>query len=140
MWLVSEDEWCAVCHDGGELYCCDRCPKVYHLGCYIPPLQSEPPDDWVCLMCATREEVEQFPNKKVPGYNMGDRDLKICRRILFELNNHWPESDAFKRCRDLNFSAYREAIKEPIALDIIKERLSSNCADKPVSSNAHASF
>ena len=48
----AEDEegetWCAVCHDGGDLlYCCDRCPKVYHLYCYIPPLEEEPPDDWV---------------------------------------------------------------------------------------------
>ena len=42
------EEWCAVCHDGGDLlYCCDRCPKVYHLYCYIPPLKEEPPDDWV---------------------------------------------------------------------------------------------
>ena len=51
-------DWCAVCHDGGDtLYCCDRCPKVYHLFCYVPPLTSEPPDDWVCLMCATIEEI-----------------------------------------------------------------------------------
>ena len=42
------NDWCAVCHDGGDtLYCCDRCPKVYHLFCYIPPLCEEPPDDWV---------------------------------------------------------------------------------------------
>ena len=49
--VEPEDEdgtWCAVCHDGGDLlYCCDRCPRVYHLYCYIPPLAEEPPDDWV---------------------------------------------------------------------------------------------
>ena len=44
------EDWCAVCHDGGDLlYCCDRCPKVYHLYCYIPPLKEEPPDDWVTI-------------------------------------------------------------------------------------------
>lgn len=44
----GDEDWCAVCHDGGDtLYCCDRCPKVYHLFCYIPPLTEEPPDDWV---------------------------------------------------------------------------------------------
>merc|ERR1719193_604907 len=53
-----DGDWCAVCHDGGDtLYCCDRCPNVYHLYCYIPPLESEPADDWVCLMCETREEI-----------------------------------------------------------------------------------
>ena len=45
---IDDNDWCAVCHDGGDtLYCCDRCPKVYHLFCYIPPLTEEPPDDWV---------------------------------------------------------------------------------------------
>ena len=45
----EEDEvYCAVCHDGGDLlYCCDRCPKIYHLACYIPPMKEAPPDDWV---------------------------------------------------------------------------------------------
>ena len=49
--VEPEDEdgtWCAVCHDGGDLlYCCDRCPRIYHLNCYIPALAEEPPDDWV---------------------------------------------------------------------------------------------
>ena len=54
----KEGEWCAVCHDGGDtLYCCDRCPLVYHMFCYIPPLTSEPPDDWICLMCSTTSEI-----------------------------------------------------------------------------------
>jgi hypothetical protein len=46
--LFPAEEWCAVCHDGGDLlYCCDRCPKVYHLTCYIPPMLKEPEDNWV---------------------------------------------------------------------------------------------
>ena len=44
----SDGDWCAICHDGGDtLYGCDRCPKVYHLFCYIPALTEEPPDEWV---------------------------------------------------------------------------------------------
>lgn len=39
--LESED-FCAVCLNGGDLLCCDRCPKVYHLSCHIPPLTSFP--------------------------------------------------------------------------------------------------
>ena len=37
----SED-WCAVCHNGGDLLCCDQCPKVFHLGCYVPSLTEFP--------------------------------------------------------------------------------------------------
>ena len=47
---VESEVYCAKCHDGGELYCCDRCPKVYHLECYIPPMKKEPPDDWVLFI------------------------------------------------------------------------------------------
>ncbi|TRY68869.1 hypothetical protein TCAL_05075 [Tigriopus californicus] len=126
----KDEEWCAVCHDGGDiLYCCDRCPKVYHLYCYIPPLTSEPPDDWVCLMCATKAEIQQFPNKKdKQSGKLGNRDLKICRRILFEMFNQYPQSMPFRDCSDLNFPEYLEVVKKPIALDIIKEKLS---ADNP---------
>jgi hypothetical protein len=34
------EDWCAVCMDGGDLVCCDRCPKVFHTHCHIPQLGS----------------------------------------------------------------------------------------------------
>ena len=37
--------------------------------------------------------------------------------------NMWPESVPFRDCADLNFPAYLDKIKEPIALDVIKEML-----------------
>lgn len=36
------EDWCAVCMDGGELVCCDNCPKVFHIYCHIPSLGSIP--------------------------------------------------------------------------------------------------
>lgn len=32
------DDYCAVCKDGGELVCCGFCPKVFHYGCHVPPI------------------------------------------------------------------------------------------------------
>lgn len=37
------EDWCAVCMDGGDaVLCCDKCPKVFHLYCHIPSLKSFP--------------------------------------------------------------------------------------------------
>ena len=61
---------------------------------------------------------------------MSERDLQLSRRLLFEMYNMWPESVPFRDCVDLNFPAYLEKIKEPIALDSIKERLDEENPDQ----------
>ena len=121
----SDGDWCAICHDGGDtLYGCDRCPKVYHLFCYIPALTEEPPDEWVCLMCRTQNEIFTFKTgKKIPKRQLSESDEKMCIRILMEVYNKYPESVVFRDCSDLNFKVYTDVIKEPIALDVIREKL-----------------
>ena len=44
-------DYCYQCHDGGELLCCDKCPKAYHLQCLYPPLKNIPEGDWKCPRC-----------------------------------------------------------------------------------------
>ncbi|XP_063080661.1 autoimmune regulator isoform X3 [Cavia porcellus] len=46
----NEDE-CAVCRDGGELICCDGCPRAFHLACLSPPLHKIPSGTWRCSCC-----------------------------------------------------------------------------------------
>jgi tripartite motif-containing protein 24 len=36
------EDWCAVCQNGGELLCCEKCPKVFHLSCHVPTLTNFP--------------------------------------------------------------------------------------------------
>merc|ERR1711915_1138700 len=85
------------------------------------------PDDWVCLMCATIEEIFSCSVKVRKGRgNLSERDLKLCRRLMLEMYNLWPESVPFRDCADLNFTQYLDKIKEPIALDVIKDRLSED--------------
>ncbi|XP_060096843.1 autoimmune regulator [Heteronotia binoei] len=48
----KNDDECAVCRDGGELICCDGCPKAFHLACLQPPLTEIPSGTWRCDSCS----------------------------------------------------------------------------------------
>jgi len=134
----GDGEWCALCHNGGDvLYGCERCAKIYHLNCYIPSLSEEPPEDFVCLMCATNDELEKLPNKpKTLGDNRwqsGLRDLHICRRLTMEMLDVWPECNTFRNLKTLDFPLYKKTIQTPIALDLIKEKLDINNSEQYLS-------
>ena len=78
----------------------------------------------VCDLCRTRDEIFTYSTgKNVPKGQLSEADQKICTRILFELYNKCPESVMFRDCSDLNFKKYLDVIKEPIALDVIQEKL-----------------
>ncbi|KAM5137763.1 LOW QUALITY PROTEIN: tripartite motif-containing protein 66 [Mantella aurantiaca] len=57
---IENEDFCAVCLNGGEMLCCDNCPKVYHLSCHVPALLSFPGGEWVCTLCrnVSKPEVE----------------------------------------------------------------------------------
>ncbi|KAI1882707.1 hypothetical protein AGOR_G00237680 [Albula goreensis] len=57
--IPRNDDECAVCKDGGELICCDGCPRAFHLACLVPPLTSIPSGTWRCQLChSDRGETE----------------------------------------------------------------------------------
>ena len=48
---------CAICGDGGEIFCCDFCSGAYHLACIRPEMTEEPPEDtqWFCQFCSVED-------------------------------------------------------------------------------------
>lgn len=46
--------------DGGELMCCDKCPKVFHQNCHIPPISALPDESetWQCLLCVNFADIQ----------------------------------------------------------------------------------
>uniref|UniRef100_A0A2P2JY22 DNA-directed RNA polymerase II subunit RPB7 isoform X1 n=1 Tax=Rhizophora mucronata TaxID=61149 RepID=A0A2P2JY22_RHIMU len=47
---------CAICDLGGNLLCCDSCPRVYHLQCLDPPLKRIPIGKWQCPKCFPKSD------------------------------------------------------------------------------------
>ncbi|KAF3580487.1 hypothetical protein DY000_02034571 [Brassica cretica] len=92
----ENDDLCSICKDGGELLCCDTCPRSYHIVCaYLPSLPSE---RWSCKYCVNMIErekcVESNPNAVAAGRVRGvDAIAQIttrCIRIVSSLASELP--------------------------------------------------
>ncbi|NXG73074.1 AIRE regulator, partial [Baryphthengus martii] len=91
----NEDE-CAACGDGGELICCDGCPRAFHLTCLVPPLPRVPSGTWQCGSCVAgtaepgqlqevnivAEQAPKNPGEEACGTRRGGGDGTICSRCF----------------------------------------------------------
>ncbi|XP_064313264.1 autoimmune regulator-like [Phalacrocorax carbo] len=101
----NEDE-CAACGDGGELICCDGCPRAFHLACLVPPLPCVPSGTWQCGSCvgstaelgqlreaaAVAEQPPEIPGEEVCSTQRGVNDGSMCSRCLTQIptSQHCP--------------------------------------------------
>jgi len=137
----DEDEiLCFVCRkeEGEGIFCsCITCNNYYHLDCYVPTLEKEPSVDWECLLCKEREYFVSLPLERTSSSgNMTKRELHLSRRLVLEMygvediKTGRRASKAFRRISDLEFESYKKIIKDPIALDLIKDRLDKENPDQ----------
>ncbi|KAK9062333.1 hypothetical protein SSX86_019519 [Deinandra increscens subsp. villosa] len=54
---------CVICDLGGDLLCCDGCPKTYHIACLDPPLKQIPNDKWHCPNCCSESDSVETIDK-----------------------------------------------------------------------------
>ncbi|XP_053141296.1 tripartite motif-containing protein 66 isoform X2 [Hemicordylus capensis] len=132
---IENEDFCAVCLNGGELLCCDYCPKVFHLSCHVPALLSFPVGEWVCTLCRNMEKPEveydcentrfSYSNTLMPAralYGLDDYDQKKCEKLVLSLlcNSlslpfHEPVSPLARH--------YYQIIKRPMDLSSIRKKL-----------------
>ncbi|XP_036002288.1 E3 ubiquitin-protein ligase TRIM33 isoform X1 [Fundulus heteroclitus] len=122
---MESEDFCAVCMNGGDLLCCDRCPKVYHLACHIPSLNGFPIGDWVCTLCRTDkdpvENTQSCEGVRVP-YTLSDQDQRRCEKLSLLLHCH-PLSVPFHEPVSPLARNYYQIIKRPIDLSVIRRKL-----------------
>ncbi|XP_069820118.1 transcription intermediary factor 1-alpha isoform X4 [Dendropsophus ebraccatus] len=129
------EDWCAVCQNGGELLCCEKCPKVFHLSCHVPTLMNFPSGEWFCTFCRdlSKPEVEydcddpaMAEKRKLGGMAvMAPIDQRKCERILLYLFCH-EMSLPFQDPVPLTVPDYYRIIKRPMDLSHVKRKLQLN--------------
>ncbi|XP_053925089.1 tripartite motif-containing protein 66 [Cuculus canorus] len=127
---IENEDFCAVCLNGGELLCCDHCPKVFHLSCHVPALLSFPVGEWVCTLCRNpvKPEVEydcentRYSHSSNAQCGLDDYDQKKCEKLLLSLfcssmslPFHEPVSPLARH--------YYQIIKRPMDLSTIRKKL-----------------
>ncbi|XP_070827729.1 transcription intermediary factor 1-alpha-like [Chaetodon trifascialis] len=140
----SNQALCAVCQTGGELLCCDKCPKVFHLSCHVPTLLKSPSGEWFCSFCrdplVPEMEYESHPGartvKKEPESEGGfpPEDKRKCERLLLHLFCSDLSSDFQEPASPSVCASNRLTIKGPMKLSSVKERLEarqSPCYQSP---------
>nr|XP_020449273.1 E3 ubiquitin-protein ligase TRIM33-like isoform X2 [Monopterus albus] len=127
---MDSEDFCAVCLNGGDLLCCDRCPKVFHLACHIPPLIDFPLGDWVCTLCRSDQEpVETYDCEntqtcdgvKAP-YTLSNQDQRRCEKLTLLLYCHLLSAPFHEPVSPLARNYY-QIIKRPIDLSVIRRKL-----------------
>ncbi|XP_048887261.1 LOW QUALITY PROTEIN: tripartite motif-containing protein 66 [Brienomyrus brachyistius] len=130
---MENEDFCAVCLNGGDLLCCDRCPKVFHLSCHIPPLLSFPTGDWVCTLCRDIQEPEMEYDcenmrhaaqnaGKATLYGLSPYDQRKCEKLTMSIACnilsapfHEPVSPLARH--------YYQIIRKPMDLSVIRNKL-----------------
>ncbi|XP_061523560.1 transcription intermediary factor 1-alpha isoform X2 [Phycodurus eques] len=124
------EDWCAVCQNGGELLCCDKCPKVFHLSCHIPVLSESPSGAWFCSFCrdlVSPEMQYECDNKNTQEpERLPPVDQRSCERLLLllfcnDFSTHFHHTSESKRCK--------EVITKPVDLSLVKRKLEWKASD-----------
>ncbi|KAF3553685.1 hypothetical protein F2Q69_00012284 [Brassica cretica] len=67
--IRENDDICRIFQDGGELLCCDTCPRSYHIVC--AGLSSLPSERWSCKYCVNMIEREKFVDSNLNAVAAG---------------------------------------------------------------------
>ena len=76
----GHDAECNVCNTGGDMLCCDGCPRVFHSDCHKPKIHALPDEghEWFCMYCSKKPKLPKEKKSKYSGpllADLGDREV-----------------------------------------------------------------
>ncbi|XP_061371540.1 uncharacterized protein LOC133314115 [Gastrolobium bilobum] len=103
----DNDDLCTICQDGGDLLCCDGCPRAFHIDCV--PLPCIPSGTWYCKYCQNVFQKDKYvqhnANAVAAGRIAGIDPLEqINQRCIRIVKTHEVENGGCALCRSQDFS------------------------------------
>lgn len=122
--LDPSEDYCAVCRCGGDLVCCDECPRVYHVDCHVPSLNEISMDGkWKCGLCS---EINSTLKRKIDDNadQLTSTEKDICEKLVLQMYTH-PSSVPFHHPVPADCIGYHKVITRPMDLQTMKEKIPS---------------
>ncbi|KAK6926698.1 Zinc finger, PHD-finger [Dillenia turbinata] len=125
----DSDDLCSICADGGDLVCCDGCPRAFHVDCLSLP--ELPTGTWYCRYCHHMFQKEKFVKHnanaiaagRVPGVDLIGQ-MQRCTRVV---KSSEAEIGGCILCRDQTFTKARFGPKTVILCDQCEREYHVGC-------------
>ncbi|KAI6652793.1 Protein kinase C-binding protein 1-like [Oopsacas minuta] len=114
----KNDSYCWSCHEGGNVVCCDTCPRVFHLKC--AHIDTDPPEDreWLCPIC-TRLRSSKRRKGETPA-NLSELLGFVMKKLKFEGTEQFQQE-----VKEEIAPGYRDLVYHPMDLCKIERNISS---------------
>ncbi|KAL3660014.1 hypothetical protein V7S43_014939 [Phytophthora oleae] len=115
--LDTNLDFCEVCQGAGDLVCCDKCPRSFHLKCLHMTENDLPEGDWRCKECRKPSRFDAYSTAVASEQSLLDK----CLKIVECLKSH-PFSKPFLTPVE-NVPLYTKVVKQPMDLSKIETKL-----------------
>ena len=113
------NEYCALCRNGGNLLLCDNCVRSFHLECLKLEEDDIPEGNWFCPICTMQKDIKERKERKKNENKQEMDEAQRKRLIKNEKRRLWrrkkkEEEEAMKNKLNLNGDPSRNQIIDNI--------------------------